>query len=100
MPGQDHIEIKQGGRTLRGAGTLRVSAGVAGQGGWRELPTVEGVVTFDERVTLRDLEAMDSAEVLVTLARGGQHAFSEAVMMNPTGGPSYTIHLDCYGPTS
>ena len=33
---------------------MPVSAGVAGQGGWRVLPTVLGVVTFDERVTFRD----------------------------------------------
>lgn len=87
-----------GGHTLRGSGSLRVTPGAPAQGGWRVLPIVAGVVTFDERVTIRELEAMDSAEIRVTLARGGRPAFSRATMMDPAGGPPYTIHLDCYGP--
>ena len=100
MPEQDLIEIEQNGRILRGRGTLRVTAGEPGQGGWRKLPTVRGVVTFEGHVTIRDLEAMTDAEVRVTQARGGSHTLTAAVMMNPNGGPAYTIHLDCYGPVT
>lgn len=95
----DRIEIEQGGRTLRGEGSLRITRGVPIQGGWSVLPTVEGVVTFDERVTFAELQAMDSAEVRVVLASGAHHAFRQAVVMRQEAHArpdTYAFRLDCY----
>lgn len=100
MLGQDRIEIEQGGRTLAGSGSLRVKRGVPAQGGWRSLPYVDGMVTFDSPVTSREFEAMDSAEVRVELVNGARHVFRQAVVMQQredTRRPgTYAFRMDCY----
>lgn len=103
MPGQDRIEIEQGGKTLRGSGSLRVFLGAPGIGGWSVVPTVEGVVAFDARVTSAEVEGITDAEVRVHLASGARHTFGQAVAMrhSAVGGPNtYALRLECHGAVS
>lgn len=99
MPGHDRIEIEQDGRTLRGSGSLRVSLATT-NAGWPALPYVDGIVTFDDRVTFRELEAMTDAEVRVALASGKRHTFRQAVVMNQEADAHvlnrYALRIDCY----
>lgn len=99
MSGPDRIEIEQNGRTLRGMGSLRVSL-TRQNAGVPAVPYVDGVVTFDDRVTFSALEAMDDAEVRVELASGARHTFRQAVVMDQEADAqrpdTYALRVDCY----
>ncbi len=98
MSKSDYIKIEQDGRTLRGSGTLRVSL-TTQNAGVPAMPYVDGIVTFDGRVTFSELEAMSSAEVRVALANGKSHTFRQAVVMRQEAGAqpnTYALSIDCY----
>lgn len=98
MAGRDDIEIEQNGRTLRSSGSLRVSLATR-NAGELAVPYVDGIVTFDERVTFRELAAMTDAEIRVDLAGGTRHTFRQAVVMRQEAGREPNTHalsIDCY----